>query len=119
MFKKYEKYIMIFVFMFLIGFGNVYGFKKSDCDKIPETIAFIGGTYKLILIGVPILVVVFGIIDFAKAIISQKDDDMKKSMSNFIKRLVIACVIIFVPTIIFLILKLVNMPGWHQCIKVW
>ena len=65
----------------------------------------------IIKIVVPIILLGFGIVDFAKAVFSGSDDDMKKSQKNFIKRLGIAILIFFVPTIIDLLLAVAN--------KVW
>ena len=65
----------------------------------------------IIKIAVPIILIGFGIIEFTKAIFSENEDTMKKAQKQFIKRIAIAILIFFVPTILNLLLTLAN--------KVW
>lgn len=65
----------------------------------------------IIKIAVPIILIVFGIIDFTKAIFSGNEEDMKKSQKAFIKRLVVAILFFFTPVIVNVILSIAN--------KVW
>ena len=53
---------------------------------------------------IPAIVIVLGILDFVKAIASEKDDEMKKAQARFIKRLIAAALIFIVPFIIEYIL---------------
>ena len=61
-----------------------------------------------IRIAVPILLVGLIIVDFATAIFAESDDKMKKAQSKVIKRIIIAIVIFFVPTLINLLFNIVN-----------
>lgn len=58
--------------------------------------------YTLIQIGVPIILVVFGMLDFGKAVMAGKEDDIKANQKLFIRRLISA-------VIVFLIFALVKM----------
>lgn len=51
--------------------------------------------YLFIEILVPVLLALFGTIDFVKAVVSGKDDDIKKHQQMFIKRLIISIFIFF------------------------
>ena len=53
---------------------------------------------------VPALVIILSIIDFLKAIGADKDDEMKKAQSRFVKRLIAAALIFIVPFIIEFVL---------------
>lgn len=55
--------------------------------------------FNAIKIVVPILVIVFSSLDFAKAIFGGSDDDVKKSQIKFVKRLVVAFVFFLLPTL--------------------
>ena len=59
--------------------------------------------YIAIQIVVPILLILFGMIELAKAIVAQKEDEIKKAQGSFFKKLIVA-VIIF---LVFSIVKLV------------
>lgn len=65
----------------------------------------------IIKIAVPIILMGFGIIDFSKALFSSDEGKMKDSQKKFIKRVVVAILIFFVPTIVELLLSIAN--------KVW
>ena len=62
----------------------------------------------IIKIIVPILVVVFSILEFGKVILSSDADEMKKAQAKFIKRLIIAVIIFFVPLLVNFILNMAN-----------
>ena len=51
------------------------------------------------------VVILLGIIDFIKAIVSEKDDEMKKAQGHFVKRLIAAALIFIIPFIIEFILN--------------
>lgn len=89
---------------------------------VPEQLAnVIALIYNLIKIGVPILLIIFGMLDLGKAVMAQKDDEIKKGQQTFIKRLIAAAVVFFVFTIVQLIVSLVAGSGESDtimsCIK--
>jgi hypothetical protein len=57
---------------------------------------------------VPIGLIVFGIMDFGKAIFLSNEEDMKKSQSAFVKRLIIAVAFFLIPVVIKVLLGLAN-----------
>lgn len=59
----------------------------------------------LIKIVVPILLVIFGSIDFLKAVIAQKDDEIKKGQQTFMKRLIAAIIVFFVVQLVQLLIS--------------
>ena len=65
----------------------------------------------IVKIVIPIILIGFGIFDFAKAVFAGTEENMKKAQQDFIKRLGIAILIFFVPTIVNIILNIAN--------KVW
>ena len=69
---------------------------------------YINEALKYIRIFVPILLLVLVATDFLKAAFSSTEDAMKKTQAKTIKRIVIAVIIFFVPTIVNLILNLTN-----------
>lgn len=57
----------------------------------------------LIKIGVPVLLVILGMIDLLKATIAQKEDEIKKAQGLFLKRLLAGVLVYFV----FLIVQVI------------
>ena len=61
---------------------------------------------KLIKIAVPVLLIVFGMIDFAKSVVAKNEDDVKKYRKQFFSR-VISAVVVFL--IVFVVQFAVNL----------
>lgn len=61
----------------------------------------------IIKIGVPLLLIFFGMLDLGKAVMAQKEDEIKKGQNTFIKRLVAAAIVFFVVTIVTMLIGLV------------
>ena len=80
-----------------------------DCEVISDTIrGYINDVMSYIRIGVPILLLCLIIYDFASATFASSEDKMKKAQGRVIKRIIIAIVIFFVPTLINLVFDIVN-----------
>ena len=75
---------------------------------IPSKLAYIIAlAVKIIQIGVPLLLIVWGMMDLGKAVMAQKEDEIKKGQNTFIKRLVAAAIVFFVVVIVKLLVGLV------------
>lgn len=57
---------------------------------------------------VPIMVLALGIFDFFRAMIASKEDEMKKAQKRFIIRLVAGVLVFLAPTIVNLIINMLN-----------
>lgn len=73
-----------------------------------KTVNFIKKIYGYIKVIIPLLIIILGITDFIKVIVSGKDDDMKKSINKFAKRIILAVVFILTPILISI---LINVSG--------
>ena len=62
----------------------------------------------LIRIAVPIILIVFGIVDFFRATFSDNEDNMKKDRERFIKRIIAAIIVFIVPMFVHLVLTIAN-----------
>lgn len=70
--------------------------------------------YNLIKFAVPIILLVMSVLDFIKAIATNNNDEIKKSTSKFIKRLIIAILILVLPTLLYFILN--DLIGLETCL---
>lgn len=61
----------------------------------------------IIKIVVPILLIVFGMLDLAKAVIASKEDEIKKSQTTFIKRLIAAVIVFFIVSLVQVVIRFV------------
>lgn len=70
---------------------------SEACGLISETtVNFIASLIKAIKYLVPILLIVMGSLDFVKATLSQKDDELKDAKTKFINKLVAGIAVFFV-----------------------
>lgn len=83
-----------------VELGENYECKDLQSTK---TYAYIKDFFFLVQIIVPILLLIFGSLDFIKAVAAQNDDAMKKCQSSFVKRLIIAVVIFLMPAVLNLL----------------
>lgn len=89
--------------------------QEQSCDTIfgdfddPNTLGgMIQTIFNMIKIVAPILVIVLGAFDFGKAVIASDQDALKKAQSSFMKRLIAAIALFFLPTLINMLLKMIN-----------
>lgn len=66
--------------------------------------------FDMIRIIAPILLIIFGVMDFAGAVIDIKKDAMEKTVSKFIRRCIAAIAIFFLPVLIEVLLTLPGLP---------
>lgn len=68
--------------------------------KVARTLKFLGIIISLIKIFVPILIIVLGSVDFAKAMIAGKSDEIPKKLPILIKRFIVGVIIFLIPSVI-------------------
>lgn len=70
------------------------------CTKASNVLAFAGWILTFFKIAIPLLIIGLGMFDFGKAVVSSKDDEIKKSAKTLMYRAIAGVVIFFVPTIV-------------------
>lgn len=86
----------------------------ATCESftIPSTITkLVHLIIVLIQVVVPILLIIWGMIDFAKAVIGGDEDKVKAGQKIFIKRLIAAILVFLVVTIVQLLINAVASIG--------
>ena len=74
-------------------------------DYILNTISYV---IDFIKIGIPLLLIIFGMLDLAKGVVAKKDEDMKKYQRLFLKKLIAGAMVFFVVSITIFLLKLLD-----------
>ena len=64
--------------------------------------------FKMIYVIVPFLVLVLGMLDLGKAVLSSKEDEMRQAKKRFTKRIAMGLLVFIVPTIINILFYVVN-----------
>lgn len=81
-------------------------FDCSDASLDP-IFNLIGIIIWLIKIAVPIMLIIWGMLDLGKAVIASKEDEIKSAQKLLIKRAIAAVLVFFVVTIVTVLLSIV------------
>ena len=93
---------------------------KCDSDLL-VIFRLLASVVNLIKIFVPVLLILFGTLDLAKAVIAGKEDEMKKAQSTLIKRVIYAAAVFLVVTLVQFVMGFVADSGvshtndWKSC----
>ena len=77
----------------------------SDSAKLWKLIGRVMLVFKIVI---PLLLIIFGMIDLGKAVIASDEKAIKAATNSIIRRLIAAVVIFFIPTIVSAIFGLVE-----------
>ncbi len=86
------------------SFYTCGGYALEFAGIFPKIVSLI---ISLIQFGIPVILIVLGMMDLGKAVMAQKEDEIKKGQSTFVKRLVAAVVVFFVIFIVKMVIGLV------------
>ena len=81
------------------------------CAETKNIWILIGKIVRIVLIVIPIIIVLLGTFDLGKAVMAQKDDEIKNAQKLFIKKLIVAVCVFLVPTFLQIVLGVVNGSG--------
>jgi len=82
--------------------NNLTNMKFEFCAKTAIIWQIVGWVVLIIKIIIPLLLIILGVVDFSKAVISGKDDETKKALKILMWRGIAGVAIFFIPTIVTL-----------------
>lgn len=88
-------------------------------DQLSWIISVFRVVIRIISIAAPFALIIFGSLDFFKAIIAGDEKEMKQKRKPFIGRLVAAIIILLLPTIVNLVMKVVAQRSQSDFVKCW
>ena len=98
----------------------------ANC-RFPELLPIIrlikNGLIPVIQIGIPIILIVLGMFDLAKAVVASKEDEIKSAQKLLVKRVIYAIAIFFVVFLVRVVFNVVTGSGtgaegttnWYDC----
>lgn len=87
-------------------------FLAVDCGTLWPLISLIkNGIIPLIQVGIPIILIILGMLDLGKAVVASKEDEIKNAQKMLIKRAIYAVAIFFVVLIVQLVFGLLSSAG--------
>lgn len=83
-----------------------------DCEPLLPVVRLIrNGLIPIIQIGIPIILIVFGMLDLGKAVVASKEDEIKSAQKLLIKRVIYAIAIFFVVFLVNAVFSIVVSSG--------
>lgn len=90
---------------------------SGTCARVPEKIFdLVSMIITVLKFGVPVLLIIFGMLDLGKAVVASKEDEIKKGQQMFIKRLISAIIVFFVIVVVQLV---VNVAAGDESSSIW
>lgn len=94
----------------------------TACGGLEPIVSVIkNGLFPVVYIVIPIVLLVFAVIDFGKAVIASDEKEVKAAQSRLIKRAIYAALIFFVVFLVDAVMKIVakgntgNTNNWLTC----
>ncbi len=70
------------------------------CTSMAPIIRVIGWVLFIFKIAIPLIIIALGMFDFGKAVVAEKEDEIKKQTKRLLMRVVAGIVIFFIPNIV-------------------
>ncbi len=80
----------------MLGAIDIAGF----CTNAAGILQFVGYALTIVKVAIPIIIIAYGILDFGKAVVASKDDEIKTSAKRLLWRAVAGVIIFFIPSIV-------------------
>lgn len=94
-----------------INKGNIDLEEMCNISGVKNTLRFFGYLLLIVKILVPVLLIVLGVIDFSKALLSSNNDSLQKAASSLLMRIIAGVAIFLIPTIVNFIFKSIISNG--------
>lgn len=83
--------------------GLFLGDLTNFCANSHKILGLVGWALTIFKIAIPLIIIIIGLVDLGKAAVSSKPEEIKKSVTSLLWRLVGGIAIFFIPTIVLMI----------------
>ncbi len=88
---------------------------ESICDGLEPVLRIVGIVVWGIRVVVPIILIVIGMIDLAKAVTEKSEDEIKKAQQKLVKRAIAAVLVFLVVSLVSLVMTIVGSKEYEEC----
>ncbi len=102
----------------LFNFVNVldsFSDVSDLCKELAPALRIVGVIYKGIQIIVPIVLIIVGMLDFAKAVTEKNEDKIKEAQKKLISKAVAAVLVFLVTVIVGVLMRIVGNDDYRGC----
>ncbi len=93
------------LFLTMVSLGSE---TEGFCANTANIWQIIGYVLFVFKIAIPLLLIIFGMLDLGKAVIASKEDEIKKATGSLVRRAIAAVVIFLLPTIISFLMGVIT-----------
>lgn len=93
------------IFLTAVQIGNANEGFCANTANIWQIVGYVLLVFKIVI---PILLIIWGMLDLGKAVVASKDDEIKKATKGLAMRAVAAVIIFLIPTLISYIMGLIG-----------
>lgn len=86
-------------------------------SKDSQTVTIFRKVYKYLKVLIPVLIILLGFVDFIKVVVTGKDDDMKKAIDRFVKRIIVAIIFVLVPVLVQFFINISGLASQYSGIN--
>ncbi len=90
---------------------------ESICKGLGPVLRIVGILIWGIKVVVPIILIVVGMMDLAKAVTEKSDDKIKEAQNKLIKKAIAAVLVFLVITIVGLLMKIIGDDNYTKCVS--
>ena len=90
--------------------------KVDDCSDLGKTLTLLKKIYNFIKYLVPVIIILFSLLDFAKVIISDEEKTYNDAWSKLVKRLIVGAVILILPALLSFVITISGVTKAHTTI---
>ncbi len=101
-------------FLYLL---SEYGDTTDLCDDLAPALRIVGVVYKGVQIIVPIILIIVGMLDFAKAVTEKNEDKIKEAQKKLISKAVAAVCVFLVTVIVGVLMRIVGNNDYKDCMS--
>ncbi len=84
--------------------SNLFFILDGDCNGLGPVVHFIHQVYTVLQWGIPIVLIVYGGFDLAKAVIASDDKEIKAAATKLVKRLIAAVAVFLLTTLVSVVI---------------
>lgn len=96
-------------FYFLVEQGSNKQTVGEICGMIPApAVALMGTLYNIIKIAVPLILIIYGMLDFGKAVMAKEEKEIKEKQKLFIKRVISAVMVFLVLYLVQFVMTIIS-----------
>ena len=96
---------------------NILTNTKELCEGLRPVLRLVGIVVLAIKIAVPIILIVVGMMDLAKAVMGKNEDEIKKAQQGLIKKAIAAVIVFLVASLVGVLMSLVGSDDYKECVE--